>query len=94
MDIDFDYETFEKYITESIGNPVELARNRRKIIHLNKFGYSTLINEYHNYGIDIDEAEIMAKNKIISFVKRISCYEICCKNRLRWFTTIGLKYMI
>ena len=62
-DIDFDYETFEKYITESIGNPVELARNRRKIIHLNKFGYSTLINEYNNYGIDLEEAERMAKTR-------------------------------
>jgi len=63
--IDYDYDSFREYVENGIGDPVFIARRRRIIIFLNKYGYSTIISNCVQSGVDINLAEKIAyKNSV------------------------------
>lgn len=63
--IDYDQDSFEGFVENGIGNPVSIARKRRIIIFLNNYGYSSIVSDCVQSGVDINIAEKIAyKNSV------------------------------
>lgn len=63
--IDYDQESFEEFVESGVGNPVSISRKRRITIFLNGFGYSSIISDCVQSGVDFCVAESIAyKNSV------------------------------
>ena len=60
-DIDFYQDEFEQFISEGIGNPVSIAREKRISIFLNKYGYMNRYTVLHNNGFNEEFCRIQAR---------------------------------
>lgn len=77
--IEFDESEFKMFIHYRIGNPVEIARNKRMHIFLNKYGYMYRFSEFYNMGYNIKFCETQARNFAIKNAHGIEIMHSVCK---------------
>ena len=61
-DIDLDESIFYNFIEKGEGNPVHIAREKRKMIFLNMNGYMQSYSEYISLDLGHDKSHLFAKN--------------------------------